>query len=87
MKTLTPCRLPPPQVKTLSPPVAESGKAAGEVTQIAASPSTSQVAVGHADGTVSSAAGAAAGEFPTRLPLCRPANPLQKHRQCLYSHG
>lgn len=38
--------------KTLTPPISQSGKAAGEVTQIAASPSANQVAVGHADGTV-----------------------------------
>jgi len=40
------------QVKTLVPPISQSGKVAGEVTQIAASPSANQIAVGHADGTV-----------------------------------
>lgn len=44
------------QVKTLVPPISQSGKVAGEVTQIAASPTANQVAVGHADGTVRSAA-------------------------------
>ena len=40
------------QVKTLIPPISQSGKVAGEVTQIAASPAANQIAVGHADGTV-----------------------------------
>eukprot|EP00887_Chlorella_sp_A99_P006380 scaffold3.g6380.t1 len=39
-------------VRTLQAPVSESGKVAGEVTQIAASPVANQVAVGHADGLV-----------------------------------
>ena len=46
----------PAQVKTLSPPISQSGKVAGEVTQIAASPAANQVAVGHADGAVRLAA-------------------------------
>ncbi len=41
-----------PQVKMLVPPISQSGKVAGAVTQIAASPTANQVAVGHADGTV-----------------------------------
>ena len=41
------------QVKSLVPPVSQSGKIAGEVTQIAASPVASQIAVGHSDGVVS----------------------------------
>ena len=40
------------QVKTLVPPISQSGKVAGEVTQIAASPTANQIAVGYADGTV-----------------------------------
>ncbi|KAL4458578.1 hypothetical protein ABPG75_013443 [Micractinium tetrahymenae] len=39
-------------VRTLVPPSSQSGKVAGEVTQIAASPTANQVAVGHADGTI-----------------------------------
>lgn len=34
------------------PPLSQSGKVAGEATQIAASPTANQVAVGHADGSV-----------------------------------
>ncbi|KAL4429403.1 hypothetical protein ABPG77_005177 [Micractinium sp. CCAP 211/92] len=39
-------------VKMLVPPISQSGKVAGAVTQIAASPTANQVAVGHADGTI-----------------------------------
>jgi U3 small nucleolar RNA-associated protein 12 len=42
-----------PQVKSLIPPLSQSGAISGEVTRLAASPATDQIAVGHADGTVS----------------------------------
>jgi hypothetical protein len=41
-----------PQVRTLVPARGPSGKPAGEVTELALSPCSPQVAVGHSDGTV-----------------------------------
>ena len=42
----------PLQVRSFCPPPSQSGKAAGEVTQLAASPTSDHVAAGHGDGTI-----------------------------------
>ena len=58
----------PLQVKTLVPPMSQSGKVAGEVTQIAASPAANQIAVGHADGTVRATYAASASAARLSVP-------------------
>ena len=40
------------QAKLLVPPEGAQGEAAGEITQVAASPAGSHIAAGHADGTI-----------------------------------
>lgn len=41
-----------PQVETLKAPATQSGKPVGEITRLAASPVSDQIAAGHSDGTV-----------------------------------